>query len=95
MVRATITGDFDEKAYPTHEVLSFKVGAQIMIVKNIYADEEEDLPIPILVNGDICTIVEVVLKDEQVDTVEVFCKRTNNYATLHKDEWTIHQNLLS
>lgn len=37
--RATIKGEFPQSAYPTEETLKFKVGAQVMFIKNDTASE--------------------------------------------------------
>ena len=38
--KATIEGDFPEHAYPTELTLEFKIGAQVMFVKNDITQEE-------------------------------------------------------
>src|SRR5204863_7573463 len=39
-LKAKIVGDFPESAYPTEETLGFKIGAQVMLVRNDLSPEK-------------------------------------------------------
>lgn len=56
--KAKITGDFPKHAYPTEERLEFKLGAQVMFVKNDLSEEKE------YYNGKIGRIIHI--EDEKI-----------------------------
>ncbi len=75
--KATIDGDFAEHAYPTELVLEFKMGAQIMFIKNDIAQEERRY-----YNGKIGKIVGF-----GEDEILVKCPGDENSITVVVADW--------
>ncbi len=74
--KAVIKGDFPEKMYPNDEVLEFKVGAQVMFVKNELGQERR------YYNGKIGTITEI-----KGDAITVRCPGDENTITVPRVDW--------
>jgi hypothetical protein len=74
--RATIDGEFSEKAFPADEMLQLKEGAQVMFIKN---DKEK---IKRYYNGKIGTITRVT-----DDGVFVQCKDDADEIEVQKEKW--------
>lgn len=71
--KAKIIGDFDKKEWPADYVLSLKVGARVICIKNIYgfeddqADTEDDTSKALLAaNGDVGTVTFADEKEVKV-----------------------------
>jgi hypothetical protein len=74
--KATIEGDFNEKAYPADEMLQLKEGAQVMFIKN---DKER---IKRYYNGRIGVITRITN-----DGIYVQCKNDNDEIEVQKETW--------
>jgi transposase len=74
--KATISGNFPEYIYPTDEVLSLKIGAQVMFVKN------DPSPEKLFYNGKIGKIVAIDL-----DSVSVKCEVNEDLIHVSALEW--------
>ncbi|MCK5775900.1 MAG: AAA family ATPase, partial [Bacteroidales bacterium] len=74
--KASIDGDFPEHAYPTLEKLEFKVGAQVMFIKNDSAPEKR------FYNGKIGKIVQMSKHE-----IVVRCPGDNHDITTEKEAW--------
>lgn len=74
--KATIEGEFSEKAYPADEMLQLKEGAQVMFIKN---DKEK---IKRYFNGKIGTITRIT--DEGIF---VQCKNETDEIEVKKEKW--------
>ncbi len=76
---ATVTGTFPEYSYPTEEILSLKIGAQVMFVKNDSSQKKE------YYNGKIGIITrinndEITVKcPDQKEAVVVGCELWENF----------------
>lgn len=75
--RAKVSGEFPEFSYPNDEVLEFKLGAQVMFVKNDISKEK------LYFNGKIGTITNIT--DEEV-TVQ--CKNETEPIVVRPVEWS-------
>ncbi len=75
--KATITGDFPPHTFPTAEELEFKVGAQVMFVKNDISQDK------LYYNGKIGTITDIDLSD-----IYVRCPGDDADIVVHQAEWT-------
>lgn len=73
---AEITGNFPAYAYPTHEELELKPGAQVMFVKNDLEAEKR------YYNGKIGKIVRIV-----EDEIYVLCPGDRDEITVTPSEW--------
>ena len=73
---ASIDGDFPEHAYPTLEKLEFKVGAQVMFIKNDSAPEKR------YYNGKIGKIVQMSKHE-----IVVRCPGDSHDITTEKEAW--------
>jgi len=73
---ASIDGDFPEHAYPTMEELEFKVGAQVMFIKNDSSPEKR------FYNGKIGKIVQMNSSE-----IVVRCPGDDNDITTKKESW--------
>ena len=75
--KAEIKGDFPEKAYPTAEVLEFKVGAQVLFIKNDISQEK------LYYNGKIGQITKI-------DKEFIYVKCPGDYEEIKVDavEWS-------
>ena len=73
---ASIDGDFPEHAYPTLEKLEFKVGAQVMFIKNDSAPEKR------FYNGKIGKIVQMSKHE-----IVVRCPGDSHDITTEKEAW--------
>ncbi len=76
LFRARIDGDFPEYAYPTELELAFKIGAQVMFVKNDISPEKR------YYNGKIGQIV-----DFREDQIYVSCPDDEETIIVKPDEW--------
>jgi len=74
--KATVTGDFNEKAYPADELLSLKTGAQVMFIKN---DVEK---VRRFFNGKIGTISKI-----EEDSIFVQCKDEDQPVEVKREKW--------
>lgn len=74
--KATVEGDFPEKAYPAEQLLVLKKGAQVMFIKN---DAEK---IKRYYNGKIGTIAGFT-----DDAIKVHCKGEENVIEVKKEKW--------
>lgn len=73
-----VTGDFDEKSYPTDPILELKVGAKVMFIRNDYDKR--------YVNGDIGIILNLTEKE-----IIIKLRDSNIYltrATWEKEKYT-------
>ena len=77
---ALITGDFPESNYPLDKVLTLKVGAQIMFVKNDGSNEKRYF------NGKIAHVEGIVIKDDTTE-IHVVLADSNIRMTLEKHVW--------
>ena len=75
--RAKVEGDFPQHAYPTHEVLEFKVGAQVLFIKNDTHTGERKY-----YNGKIGKITKIDGQD-----IYVKCPGDVELITVGKVEW--------
>lgn len=75
-LKATVEGDFPEKAYPAEQLLVLKKGAQVMFIKN---DTEK---IKRYYNGKIGTITGFT-----DDTITVHCKDEENEIEVKREKW--------
>ena len=73
---ATVKGNFPEFSYPTDELLTVKVGAQVMFVKNDPSSEHE------YYNGKIG-----VIEDFVEDTIVVRCSEDNTLIAVPRLTW--------
>jgi hypothetical protein len=74
--KATIEGEFSDKAFPADEVLQLKEGAQVMFIKN---DKEK---IKRYYNGKIGTITRIT-----DDGIFVQCKEETDEIEVQKEKW--------
>lgn len=80
--KARITGQFSAKQFPTDEVLTFKVGAQIMLLNN---DQNQ-----YWANGTLAKILEVSLNENQeVDQVKVQIASTGDEYWVEPHIWDV------
>jgi hypothetical protein len=75
-IRATITGDFSDKAFPAEEVLQLKVGSQVMFIKN---DTEK---VRRYFNGKIGVVEKI-----ETDTITVKCPNDAEAISVTKHTW--------
>lgn len=73
---ATIEGNYPEYAYPTAESLTFKVGAQVMFIKNDYSAEH------LYYNGRIGHIIYL-----DSDHIEVLCPGDEQSILVERQTW--------
>jgi len=74
--KATVEGEFYERSYPADEMLSLKIGAQVMFIKN---DSEK---IRRYYNGKIGTVTKV-----EESTIFVQCKDDDKVIEVKKEKW--------
>ena len=74
--KATIEGDFPAHAYPTHEELKFKIGAQILFVKN------DTHPLKRFYNGKIGKITNI-----SKEVIYVKCPDDIEEIEVHPVDW--------
>lgn len=74
--RATIDGEFYERSYPADELLTLKIGAQVMFIKN---DSEK---VRRYYNGKIGTVTKV-----EDSLIFVQCKDDENIIEVKKEKW--------
>lgn len=77
---AEIDKEFPEFMYPTDRVLTLKIGAQVMFLKNDPSGEQRYF------NGKIATVDSIKTTDEGVEIMVKF-NGTNNFLMLEKYEW--------
>ena len=75
--KATVEGNFPEHSYPTAEILSFKVGAQVLFVKNDISQEKQ------YYNGKIGQITKI-----EKETITVKCPGDTDAIKVSKVDWT-------
>ncbi len=75
--KAEIESDFPENAYPADEMLSLKVGAQVMFIKNDTADRGKRY-----FNGKIGTVTRL-----GEDKIFVRCQDEPNETEVNKEKW--------
>ncbi len=75
--KAEIEGKFPEKAYPTEELLNFKLNAQVMFVKNDISAEK------LFYNGKIGKIIRI-----NKESIAVRCPGDGFDITVHAHDWT-------
>ncbi len=75
--KATVEGNFPEHSYPTAEILSFKVGAQVLFVKNDISQEKQ------YYNGKIGQITKI-----GKETITVKCPGDAEAIKVSKVDWT-------
>ncbi len=75
--KAIVEGNFPEHSYPTSEILSFKVGAQVLFVKNDISQEKR------YYNGKIGQIIKI-----GKDTITVKCPDDPETILVSKVDWT-------
>jgi hypothetical protein len=76
MFKASITGEFSEKAYPADEMLQLKQGAQVMFIRN---DKEK---IRRYFNGKIGNITRI-----EGDSIFIKCKDDADEIEVQKETW--------
>lgn len=74
--KATITGDFSNKAYPADEILTLKVGAQVMFLKNDLGAQRRYF------NGKIGKVLEIAH-----DAIKVKCPDDEFPITVTRYKW--------
>lgn len=74
--KATVEGEFYERAYPADETLKLKIGAQVMFIKN---DSEK---VRRYFNGKIGTVTKI-----GDDTISVQCKDEAGVIEVSKEKW--------
>ncbi|MBP7173597.1 MAG: helix-turn-helix domain-containing protein [Cloacibacterium sp.] len=74
--KAKVFGDFRENQYPNDEILEFKVGAQIMFIRNDASGERKYF------NGKLAEISHL-----EEDKISVVLDGTNEEITLKKEVW--------
>lgn len=75
----TVSGRLQPHEYPAPENLEVKVGAQVMVIKNIYDDAGEHL---LLINGDSGKVTDI-----GENSICISCKRTGNEHQISKALW--------
>ena len=75
--KATVEGNFPEHSFPTAEILSFKVGAQVLFVKNDISQEKQ------YYNGKIGQITKI-----EKETITVKCPGDADAIKVSKVDWT-------
>lgn len=75
----TVAGRLLPHEYPAPENLDLKVGARIMVIKNIYDEEGEKL---VLINGDTGEVTKI--HDKHID---IQCFRTGQWHSISKALW--------
>jgi len=79
---ADIIGDISPRDFPADEHLTLKMGARVMVIKNIYEAYTETESILSLINGDVGTVVEL-----DSECVKIECERTGEVHTLCSETW--------
>lgn len=79
---ASISGTVKDNEKPAPQTLTLKVGASVMVVKNLYTEEG----VLRLVNGDWCEVTETC-----DNHVVVHCARTNKEHHIGYEEWPKHE----
>lgn len=74
--KASVEGEFSDRAYPADEILQLKVGAQVMFIKNDKGEERQ------YYNGKIG-----VIKSIEDDKIIVTCPEDHSTIRLVQEEW--------
>lgn len=86
--------DFKSSEYPAQEYLNFKVGAKVMVIKNIYRTPDGDIPteywqekILVAANGDTASVLNY---HEEKDIIELLIHRSKEILLISKSDgmWT-------
>lgn len=79
-------GKIDESEYPVLHNFEVKVGAQVMVVKNIYNSISEDIQDLELVNGDRGEVTSIT-KDGLGEYITILCERTGELHDIFRAKW--------
>ncbi len=78
---AVIEGEFPEFSYPLEKVLTLKIGAQVMFIKNDAAPEKRYF------NGKLATVESITNTEENGIEIHVLLADSNERMKLEKYEW--------
>lgn len=81
--RADIVGEIQPRDYPADNYLQLKIGARVMVIKNIYGTSDDERVELELINGDVGTVTEL-----EPDCVSITCDRTGREHQIYRAEWT-------